>query len=219
MTDARINWAPVPLRIIIGFGFMYHGWPKLFSTEGHAMFLGMLQGIGVPGAEVMAWLVGALELFGGAALMLGAFTPIVSALLIGNIAGLAALLLRGPGYLSLNLRAKRSTAALIAAVLGATLPANEARAQSPAENTGVEVSTREIRPNAMAIRYSTVEVDGLDIFYREAGPVDAPTVLLLHGFPTSSHMFRNLIPALADQYHVVAPDYPGFGNSSMPSVD
>ncbi len=62
-------------------------------------------------------------------------------------------------------------------------------------------------------------IDGQEIFYREAGPLDAPTVLLLHGFPTSSHMFRNLIPALSDRYHVVAPDYPGFGNSAMPSVD
>ena len=66
--------------------------------------------------------------------------------------------------------------------------------------------------------YRTVEIDGLDIFYREAGPADAPTVVLLHGFPTSSHMFRDLIPQLADRYHVVAPDYPGFGNSSMPAV-
>ena len=69
------------------------------------------------------------------------------------------------------------------------------------------------------VHYRTIEIDSLDIFYREAGPVDAPTILLLHGFPTSSHMFRNLIPALADQYHVVAPDYPGFGNSSMPQAD
>lgn len=66
--------------------------------------------------------------------------------------------------------------------------------------------------------HRTVKIDGLDIFYREAGPRDTPTVLLLHGFPTSSHMFRNLIPALADKYHVIAPDYPGFGNSSAPSV-
>ncbi|MCL4104674.1 UNVERIFIED_CONTAM: hypothetical protein GTU68_004628 [Idotea baltica] len=70
-----------------------------------------------------------------------------------------------------------------------------------------------------AIRYQTIEIEGQQIFYREAGPKNAPTVLLLHGFPTSSHMFRNLIPALADRYHVVAPDYPGFGESSMPSVD
>ena len=69
------------------------------------------------------------------------------------------------------------------------------------------------------VSYRTVEIDGLNIFYREAGPTDAQTVLLLHGFPTSSHMFRNLIPALADEYHVVAPDYPGFGQSSAPPVD
>ena len=70
-----------------------------------------------------------------------------------------------------------------------------------------------------SVRYQTVKIDGLDIFYREAGPKDAPTLLLLHGFPTSSRMFRNLIPALADRYHLVAPDYPGFGHSSAPSVD
>lgn len=69
------------------------------------------------------------------------------------------------------------------------------------------------------VMYRTVEIDGLDIFYREAGPADAPTILLLHGFPTSSHMFRELMPALADEFHMVAPDYPGFGNSSMPLVD
>ncbi len=67
--------------------------------------------------------------------------------------------------------------------------------------------------------YRTVKVNGQDIFYREAGPKNAPTILLLHGFPTSSHMFRNLIPALSDQFHLVAPDYPGYGNSSMPPVN
>lgn len=67
--------------------------------------------------------------------------------------------------------------------------------------------------------HKTVQIDGLDIFYREAGRKDAPTLLLLHGFPTSSHMFRNLIPALADDFHLIAPDYPGFGASSMPSAD
>ncbi len=66
-------------------------------------------------------------------------------------------------------------------------------------------------------RHRTVSIDGLDIFYREAGPADAPALLLLHGFPTSSQMFRNLIPALADHYRVVAPDYPGYGHSAMPS--
>jgi pimeloyl-ACP methyl ester carboxylesterase len=68
-------------------------------------------------------------------------------------------------------------------------------------------------------QHRSVKVNGLDIFYREAGPKNAPVILLLHGFPTSSQMFRNLIPALADRYHVIAPDYPGFGNSSMPTVD
>lgn len=75
------------------------------------------------------------------------------------------------------------------------------------------------KPNESQVHYRTVEVDGLDLFYREAGPRDAPTVLLLHGFPTSSHMFRDLIPKLADHYHVLAPDYPGYGNSPAPPVD
>src|SRR6516164_2392393 len=64
--------------------------------------------------------------------------------------------------------------------------------------------------------YRTIDVDGLRFFYREAGPVGAPSLLLLHGFPTSSHMYRELIPALADRYHVVAPDLPGFGFSDAP---
>jgi pimeloyl-ACP methyl ester carboxylesterase len=64
--------------------------------------------------------------------------------------------------------------------------------------------------------YRTVEIDGLPIFYREAGPTDGPVVLLLHGWPSSSRMFRNLIPRLADRYRVIAPDYPGFGNSAAP---
>jgi pimeloyl-ACP methyl ester carboxylesterase len=66
------------------------------------------------------------------------------------------------------------------------------------------------------IRYQHAIVDGAKIFYREAGPKTAPTLLLLHGFPTSSHMFRNLIPALADRYRVIAPDLPGFGFSDAP---
>ena len=74
-------------------------------------------------------------------------------------------------------------------------------------------------PQGSATAHRMIEVDGLDIFYREAGPRDAPTILLLHGFPTSSQMFRNLIPALADRFHLIAPDYPGFGNSAMPSVE
>ncbi len=70
----------------------------------------------------------------------------------------------------------------------------------------------------LIVKHKTIKIDDVQIFYREAGAKDAPTLLLLHGFPTSSHMFRTLIPALADKYHVVAPDYPGFGYSSAPSV-
>ena len=64
--------------------------------------------------------------------------------------------------------------------------------------------------------YRTTTIDDTSLFYREAGPASGPVVVLLHGFPTSSHMFRNLIPALADRYHVIAPDYPGFGQSAAP---
>jgi pimeloyl-ACP methyl ester carboxylesterase len=66
------------------------------------------------------------------------------------------------------------------------------------------------------ILYRTVQVDGLSIFYREAGPKDAPTILLLHGLPSSSRMFQPLLTRLADTYHLVAPDYPGFGHSDWP---
>jgi alpha-beta hydrolase superfamily lysophospholipase len=96
----------------------------------------------------------------------------------------------------------RLTFALFAAIAWTFGPANLVSAQTPAK-----------------VYHKTVKVGDLDIFYREAGPKGAPTILLLHGFPTSSQMFRNLIPALADKYHVVAPDYPGYGHSSMPSRD
>lgn len=74
----------------------------------------------------------------------------------------------------------------------------------------------EASPAIPVTHYKTETIDGVDVFYREAGPKEGPVVLLLHGFPTSSHMFRNLIPLLADHYRVIAPDYPGFGNSAMP---
>ncbi len=69
---------------------------------------------------------------------------------------------------------------------------------------------------AYPVYYKTARVDDLDIFYRQAGPEGAPVILLLHGFPTSSNMFRNLIPRLAGHFRVIAPDYPGYGQSSMP---
>lgn len=97
--------------------------------------------------------------------------------------------------------------AAIAAVVAALSPIPQAIAgSSPAMDASPIPVTH----------YRTANIDGIDIFYREAGPADAPVVLLLHGFPTSSHMFRNLIPQLASRYHVIAPDYPGFGQSAAP---
>lgn len=69
---------------------------------------------------------------------------------------------------------------------------------------------------APATHHRSTVVDGVEIFYRAAGPADAPVVLMLHGFPSSSRMFRNLIPELSDSYRIIAPDYPGFGHSAVP---
>jgi pimeloyl-ACP methyl ester carboxylesterase len=71
----------------------------------------------------------------------------------------------------------------------------------------------------MDIRYRTADVDGFTVFYREAGAPDAPTLILLHGFPSASHQFRELIPLLADRFHLVAPDLPGFGDPRVPRPD
>ncbi len=78
-------------------------------------------------------------------------------------------------------------------------------------------SVQSFRSSRESISYHTVEIHGLKIFYREAGQPDAPVVLLLHGFPSSSRMWEHLLPLLAGKYHLIAPDYPGFGNSSVPS--
>ena len=75
---------------------------------------------------------------------------------------------------------------------------------------------RAMLPAPAVIHYKTETIDGVKVFYREAGPADGPVILLLHGFPTSSHMFRSLIPYLADKYRVIAPDYPGYGESDAP---
>lgn len=95
------------------------------------------------------------------------------------------------------------------ALLGiGALPAQEASNSARAQPTGEAMTT-----------YQTINVQGLNIFYREAGSHDAPTVLLLHGFPSSSRMYDKLIPQLAKRYHVVAPDYPGFGHSDAPAPE
>src|SRR5450432_3367105 len=75
---------------------------------------------------------------------------------------------------------------------------------------GMEMST------SATTTYHSISIEGVQIFYREAGPESAPTILLLHGFPSSSRMFATLMPWLADRYHLVAPDYPGFGHSDAP---
>lgn len=74
------------------------------------------------------------------------------------------------------------------------------------------------KKKSYATHFKTIEVNEVDIFYREAGPKDAPTILLLHGYPTSSHMFRNLIDDLSDEFHLLAPDYPGYGRSEQPPM-
>ena len=90
---------------------------------------------------------------------------------------------------------------------------------APAVALATEVSAAQSDFDHLTVRHRTIKVGDIDIFYREAGRPNAPAVLLLHGFPTSSHMFRHLIPALADRYRVVAPDYPAFGYSSFPARD
>src|SRR5437667_8366438 len=80
------HWAPLPLRIMLGVGFFYHGWPKVFSSEGHQGFVGMLGSLGVPGPEITAWLVGLAEIVGGLALIAGAFVAIASVVLIVEMA-------------------------------------------------------------------------------------------------------------------------------------
>ena len=95
------------------------------------------------------------------------------------------------------------------AIMAATIP-NAAFAQCAPDKAGLAAAAVPV------IHYKSITIDGTKIFYREAGPRDAPVLLLLHGFPTSSHMFRNLIPLLADRYRVIAPDYPGYGQSDAP---
>jgi pimeloyl-ACP methyl ester carboxylesterase len=102
--------------------------------------------------------------------------------------------------------------AVVAGITAAALAACTPAAPDPRPPiTAAQAATDPARTH-----YRTARIEGVDVFYREAGPPGAPVLVLLHGFPTSSHMFRNLIPALADRYHVIAPDYPGFGQSATP---
>lgn len=94
---------------------------------------------------------------------------------------------------------------MLLATTGLVLPARAQADQTPV-----------VAQAPATVHYRSATIDGVKVFYREAGPADGPVVLLLHGFPTSSHMFRNLIPTLADRYRVIAPDYPGFGQSDAP---
>jgi pimeloyl-ACP methyl ester carboxylesterase len=81
----------------------------------------------------------------------------------------------------------------------------------------IQSSAHDLGSSRRSISYHTIEIDGQKIFYREAGSADAPAVVMLHGFPSSSRMWEPLLPLLADKFHLIAPDYPGFGNSSAPS--
>ena len=121
------------------------------------------------------------------------------------------------GRMARNSTQLRRGTALVAALVGVLAIPMVLWSARPESNStfGADVSS----PSSRQIYSRTATIDGLEIFYREAGSRENPTILLLHGFPTSSHMFRNLIPQLADEYHVIAPDYPGYGYSSTPSVD
>jgi pimeloyl-ACP methyl ester carboxylesterase len=113
---------------------------------------------------------------------------------------------------TMPIASRRTFAGLAGGVLAAALSAS-ARGATPTVLPAASAPGEALAET----RHRTVDVGGLEIFYREAGPAAAPVVLLLHGFPTSSRMFRNLIPMLADKYRVIAPDYPAFGHSAVPS--
>lgn len=105
---------------------------------------------------------------------------------------------------------KKTAIHIILAIIVNSLLVNTAKAQLDKQK-----NTNKIMRNT-SVQYFKIKVNGLNLFYREAGKSDAPTILLLHGYPTSSHMFRNLIPILSQKYHVIAPDLPGFGYSDAP---
>jgi pimeloyl-ACP methyl ester carboxylesterase len=103
---------------------------------------------------------------------------------------------------------------VVGIIVGAVLSMGLLSFENPIKNEVVTIA----KEHTTATLHKTIEVDGVNIFYREAGDTDKPTILLLHGYPTSSHMFRNLITDLSVRYHVLAPDYPGFGRSDQPKM-
>jgi pimeloyl-ACP methyl ester carboxylesterase len=112
----------------------------------------------------------------------------------------------------------RKHRSLVAAIMLGCLSAAPAPAAEPVMSGNTAVAAAAHKTTG-TVTYKTVTVNGLSIFYREAGPSKAPAILLLHGFPSSSRMFDTLMPLLADRYHLIAPDYPGFGNSQAPAPD
>ncbi|AYD00360.1 alpha/beta hydrolase [Neorhizobium sp. NCHU2750] len=110
----------------------------------------------------------------------------------------------------------KSLLTALALALPLALPLSLAATASISSPAAAADMVATAKPAPVVVHYRYATVDGVKIFYREAGPKDGPVVLLLHGFPTSSHMFRNLIPLLADRYRVIAPDYPGYGQSDAP---
>jgi pimeloyl-ACP methyl ester carboxylesterase len=109
---------------------------------------------------------------------------------------------------------KRRVVTAVLAILGLSAIVTQSAIAATAETTNRVSADSRISDT----RYRHIEIQGVDIAYREAGNPSKPTILLLHGFPTSSHMYRELIPQLAENYHVIAPDYPGFGASAMPAL-
>jgi putative oxidoreductase len=111
MREGWRSLAPIPLRLILGFGFAFHGYPKLFTESGHQGFAGMLEGSGIPAPELMAWAVGALEFFGGVLLILGAFTVLISSLAAAEMA-VAMMMVHLPhGFNFMNITGQTETGA------------------------------------------------------------------------------------------------------------
>jgi pimeloyl-ACP methyl ester carboxylesterase len=108
-------------------------------------------------------------------------------------------------------RVSKKTVLLLALVFTSSIGMSQNKKTNSLSNLTIANKT------SYSITYKTIQVDGLDIFYRETGDKNKPAIVLLHGFPSSSHMYRDLIIDLSSKYHVIAPDYPGFGQSSSPS--